>query len=641
MKIFKILSIGAMILSLAAGPVYSQTEWPEGSFEYQAIEYLADMLRVDPDKITLAGSVDLTLPYLPASIEFGETRVAILEYEGKEYYIKGDAAGLQPIPLEWALEQMDARNPLVGAAKAKLQLMDALGVGDDVLRYEGYEVLPSLTIIDSVYSYKVFFRDIGENLHTVISTYDSRNEAWTIEIVPLTFEDLARGFLARELGVPVTEIMPVGSADLTPLFMPASIEFSERRVAILEHGGKEYYIKGEIGLGPTPTGWLLTRMEVGDPLAGAAKAKLQLLKELDLSDSNLRYVSHDKINLPHDPRYTDTYIVRFEDIDTGDPYAVITIYNARDGSWTIKTDPRAFDDRVREVIAAWCQLKFWMAPDETIIDIAYWTNELRTKTVQEVEQAALISYDFTGMAEKAITEACNIKFGIAPDTTIVDMAYWTNELRLGTAEEVVQAALVSDDFDGMANIVITNMYQSELKMDPSRDAASYWTDYMRQLTRTMNHVEDDFLVSSYYGTPNGRIEGHVLVKPDEYKSLYYHYIDEDYQGRGYGRMDVKILARADNDGATAYHYEYLLDGGYKKHCYATSDYSNPSDPVLTDYITTYEYDATGELVSNQIQGDLTVLQQRAVIAAQQLQAQTSSPQEPTGVGTAIAPQQQP
>ena len=95
---------------------------------------------------------------------------------------------------------------------------------------------------------------------------------------------------------------------------------------------------------------------------------------------------------------------------------------------------------------------------------------------------------------------------------------------------------------------------------------------------------------TYYGS--GRIESRTLDTPDGSNSVYYHFIDEDFQGSGQGRVDYQVLDSADTEGALAYRLYYHDSASSnlsKKELYSGATIANPSSPSVAGLITTYTY----------------------------------------------------
>jgi len=65
------------------------------------------------------------------------------------------------------------------------------------------------------------------------------------------------------------------------------------------------------------------------------------------------------------------------------------------------------------------------------------------------------------------------------------------------------------------------------------------------------------VLMTYYAS--GRVESKTYLSPDGEDYLYYHYIDEDWNGQDLGRADRKVRNEADADGAIAYDLEYAGD----------------------------------------------------------------------------------
>ncbi len=96
---------------------------------------------------------------------------------------------------------------------------------------------------------------------------------------------------------------------------------------------------------------------------------------------------------------------------------------------------------------------------------------------------------------------------------------------------------------------------------------------------------------TYYSS--GRIESAAFSIPDSYGNIYYHYIDEDWNGQGYGRIDKSVMQSPIN-GEISYSYTYYDDGTGCLHeidAYSNNDFTN----LVSVY--TYYNDSTNRLQS--------------------------------------------
>ncbi|MDD3089238.1 MAG: hypothetical protein PHT95_04755, partial [Candidatus Omnitrophica bacterium] len=102
---------------------------------------------------------------------------------------------------------------------------------------------------------------------------------------------------------------------------------------------------------------------------------------------------------------------------------------------------------------------------------------------------------------------------------------------------------------------------------------------------------------TYYDNANNRVESKTMT-PAQSGDSYYHYLDESFdhdedgtveEGENYGRLDVQVKSSSDGDGAIAYTYTYhgSTKRVNKKECYGSSDLSDPTDPVLSQWKVTY------------------------------------------------------
>ena len=123
--------------------------------------------------------------------------------------------------------------------------------------------------------------------------------------------------------------------------------------------------------------------------------------------------------------------------------------------------------------------------------------------------------------------------------------------------------------------------------------ARYEYDLAGNLIKIINYVTGE--TYTYY--ISGLLESKTLSAPDVYGGLYYHYMDEDFEGRGYGRLNYQVLAAPDADGAIAYYFVYHAgtEDLLYKYCYLSADYSDPSAPVMSGLRIVYQYDPAGAL----------------------------------------------
>jgi hypothetical protein len=158
------------------------------TFEVKVREYLAGELDVSVSDVAFLNSVGMTFYRLLGS----ETRVAILTYNDLEYFVKCTRPVI-PNPV-WSFLKLNANDPLAGAAKAKLHLMDTLGIGNHGLSYRGYEADGDGYIVAFV-ERGVYEEPIagvpslgGEKVWKVRISYDTVTGSWIINVIPRTFE---------------------------------------------------------------------------------------------------------------------------------------------------------------------------------------------------------------------------------------------------------------------------------------------------------------------------------------------------------------------------------------------------------------------------------------------------------------------
>ncbi|MDD5496183.1 MAG: hypothetical protein PHP46_03660 [Candidatus Omnitrophica bacterium] len=87
----------------------------------------------------------------------------------------------------------------------------------------------------------------------------------------------------------------------------------------------------------------------------------------------------------------------------------------------------------------------------------------------------------------------------------------------------------------------------------------------------------------HYNNAANRIEYRQLVRPDYYGYIYYHYMDEDFNGQGFGRVD-KSRRKVALNGELSYTYTYYADNPARiktSSAYATATW--------TKAVATYTY----------------------------------------------------
>lgn len=133
------------------------------------------------------------------------------------------------------------------------------------------------------------------------------------------------------------------------------------------------------------------------------------------------------------------------------------------------------------------------------------------------------------------------------------------------------------------------------------------------LTDLFNPIYSDLILTySYYLSYPSRLESKTYVNPDAFGNIYYYYIDEDFfsdptTGARWGRLDKQVSAEADGDGAIGYSYEYAHSSSskiYKKYCYGSADYSDPSNPTFDNFILSYAYDHLDRIIEKRFENGL-------------------------------------
>jgi len=93
------------------------------------------------------------------------------------------------------------------------------------------------------------------------------------------------------------------------------------------------------------------------------------------------------------------------------------------------------------------------------------------------------------------------------------------------------------------------------------------------------------------------MESKTLATADTDHNVYFHHMNENFNGQGYGRVDKQIRDTADSDGALGYYYEYHTgtDTIKKKICYKNAEYSDVGNPQLDRILIIYEFDTSSSM----------------------------------------------
>jgi len=146
---------------------------------------------------------------------------------------------------------------------------------------------------------------------------------------------------------------------------------------------------------------------------------------------------------------------------------------------------------------------------------------------------------------------------------------------------------LDENFDGNG---VGRLYEEEYN-DASHHSITrktyleYWGD-SSIAKRVQEYQAGNNTYYTYYS--NGDLES--KIESGAHPERYYHYAIG-------GGLDIEIHNCPRPDGI-AYSFEWYEDSGLysKKTGYAAADYSDPSNPVLSDIIVVYEYDTNGSLV---------------------------------------------
>lgn len=101
----------------------------------------------------------------------------------------------------------------------------------------------------------------------------------------------------------------------------------------------------------------------------------------------------------------------------------------------------------------------------------------------------------------------------------------------------------------------------------------------------------DLKVTYTYYSDSGLLASKTLAAADGSRNIYYHYVNENWQGRGYGRMDLAVRLLPDTDGAIAYgsQYYYGTDKIQRVNSYSTVNRTAPNAPVASGMLKAVEY----------------------------------------------------
>jgi len=136
---------------------------------------------------------------------------------------------------------------------------------------------------------------------------------------------------------------------------------------------------------------------------------------------------------------------------------------------------------------------------------------------------------------------------------------------------------------------------------------SYYTGTdIPQLVREYDKSMRAVATYSYY-PKTGYLQYKALAAPDASKNKYFHYMNENFEGKGYGRIDKLARSVKDAEGALGYIYTYHGTTGViaTKRLYARVYYSSPVSPLFLNIIATYSYNETGMLVKKALSNGTT------------------------------------
>ncbi|MDD3089089.1 MAG: hypothetical protein PHT95_04005, partial [Candidatus Omnitrophica bacterium] len=140
-----------------------------------------------------------------------------------------------------------------------------------------------------------------------------------------------------------------------------------------------------------------------------------------------------------------------------------------------------------------------------------------------------------------------------------------------------------------------------LEVDPgvTRTEWTYYGDSNRIHTKTIVTIDSGNVAEVFYYPSETNYPAAIRYsEPDDVGNIYYHFLDENWQGQGYGRSDVVGLSQSDEEGALAYVLDYnfrsaagFMEGqnpidqeehvGYKA-SYARINTVNPISPITLE-----------------------------------------------------------
>ncbi|KJJ83305.1 conserved hypothetical protein, secreted, partial [Candidatus Omnitrophus magneticus] len=155
-------------------------------------------------------------------------------------------------------------------------------------------------------------------------------------------------------------------------------------------------------------------------------------------------------------------------------------------------------------------------------------------------------------------------------------------------------------YAGTNTVKFERRYYNVDYADPSNTVFSYLVNTIGYDQSGRKIYEDNgSFAHTYYGN-TGNLESTRTPGDYPYGYRYAHFLDKI----GYIK-DFEIHDNADADGAIAYAYEYYSGTNTLKfkRCYATGDYSNLSNPSVSNLLVTYEYDTNGNLIPFEPSGE--------------------------------------
>ncbi|MBN1794288.1 MAG: hypothetical protein JW844_04935 [Candidatus Omnitrophica bacterium] len=315
--------------------------------ELAARDYLADKLGVKKKDITIIGSENLTflsMNGLVMTVTGVMTRLVLLEYQGKTYYIECQRATDRRNAPWKAIREISPSDPLIAGLTARAYLADALGVDKGDIRVTDSEDVTPRGLLGAMT--RVITLEYQGAVHYIeckIGVYPGAQWTVTREISaynPFIAELTARRYLANVLGVDRGDITVRDSEDITPYGMAGL----SMRVVVLQYQDTVHYIECHLGSHFGAQWTAVRKIPNHDPIMAELTARTYLACALGVDKEDISIVGSEDIT----PDGLVGVMTRLVILQYQDKihYIECQIVVHPEGQWTVIEENPPFDDPV-------------------------------------------------------------------------------------------------------------------------------------------------------------------------------------------------------------------------------------------------------------------------------------------------------